>query len=668
MSRSQSIPLKDFDVEKQTKKGTSNRTVEFAPEVEGPYSPPGSDDDDEEGFYYPSKRGYAHVYGGDLSNSSTGLGSSTGDFDFEEEAGSKASKGKGKGKRRKKSSLRSSQGQHSNRRQMRKEPRLVKMGLIILMPILLLMGMFFLVSMASSNESKNASPVVAPTGSSYPSGFNIKNNWGTLSPYFDSGTPFSGIDPASLGTAINGVPAQCRLAQVHVLHRHAERYPTPGIGANMKEFAVKLKNMDEPPAKVFATWLGKWEYRLDTDLLVSSGVGTEFDSGAHFWKSHGQHLFNATEQGFLFYDPVLNALDNGTSSDKPLVIRATTQSRIQTSARAWAAGFFGIYGDDPARTSVPDISKLYNLVLQEEADGMNSTLASYYSCPNANNKTYVVGSELVSQWVNVYLAETQIRLQKLLPGFKNVTTFDAFYMQNLCAFETAAFGNSPFCALFTETEWRGFEYTFDLNFYGSSSHGSAVGPAEGSGWVSELVARLERRLITEPGYGVNVSLTNDESVFPVAQKLYVDLTHDSVIASVLSAMGFDFMKEKLKPTKIPVPRQFIMSRLAPFGARMYVEVLNCPEVVDIAPKATDSDASPVDPRPLDDVNAEDESIELYVRIKLNNRVVPLGSLKHCPEDKTGLCEYDKFIESLQYSLKQIDFDEACYGEPTGWAE
>lgn len=636
-----SIPMNDIDLETQVK-NSGGRNVGFTSEFDGTQSGGGSGDSDDEGeeFYYPQKRrggGYSQVDGGDLSTSTTTLSQ------IPEEGVLVSNKEKGKRKKKRRgSNSRSHNGRQSNRRAMRRtEPRLVKMGLVILVPIILLLGVFFLVSMTSKSESKNTSPVVAPTGFTYPSGFNIKNNWGALSPYFDSGTPFAGLDAMLPGTAISGFPQQCSLKQAHVLHRHAERYPTPDIGAKMEDLGEKLKSMAKPPAKAFA-WLDAWNYTLKTDLLVASGVGTLFDSGSDFWESHGQHLFNSTEKGYVFYDPALNVYENGTAKNKP-VLRATTQSRIETSAKAWAAGFFGVYGDDPARSADYDANNLYKLVLQEETDGMNSTLAGYFGCPNSNNQSYSPGPNHTLQWIDTYLADTAIRLQKLLPGFDNITAYDAFTMQNLCAYEACAYGNSPFCSLFTETEWRGFEYSFDLDFHGVSSYGAAVGPAVGAGWVYELIARLEGQLITEPKYGVNVSLTNNEDTFPVNQSLYVDVTHDAAIVSILTAIGFDFLKEKLPTTKIPVPRQFIISRLTPFGARLYVEVLECDP--SITKKAIGNQ---------------------YVRIKLNNRILPLNSLKFCPDDKTGLCPHSKFIESLTYALEQIDFETACYGEPTDW--
>jgi hypothetical protein len=705
------IPLEDIDLESQQKRG--KKSVGFA-------DAQGSDSDDDAGFTYDSagasespraakqkkmkkKRGTDYVYleSGDLANSvsnsaifdSASNSNANESSDFLDDDGYDASDPKAQAKGKGYRNLRGSRGNSgssnsrkhlSNRRGRRNDPKFIKMGLIIFVPIILLLSMFLLVSMASSNESKNASPVVAPTGSTYPSEFNIKNNWGALSPYFDSGTPFTGIEPAAAadaGVAINGVPTQCRLRQAHVLHRHAERFPTSGIAREMEAFAKRIKNMTEPPAATFS-WLGKWQYRLHDELLVASGVGVEFQSGSDFWASHGRQLLNATAKDFLFYDPSLYTDKNGTA--KKLVFRTTDQSRIQTSAKAWAAGFFGAFGDDPKRTQQPPLhaEDFYSLVYQAESDGMNSTLASYFSCPNSNNATYNTGPNLTTEWINTYLAETVIRLQKLLPGFHNLTQRDAFLIQNLCAYETAAFKTSPFCGLFTETEWRGFEYTSDLSFYGTSSFGTRenVGAAQGAGWLYELKARLEERYITassssSQSYGVNISQTDNANDFPLDQPLYADFTHDSIIVSVLSALGLDLVKEKkLTSAKIPVPRQFIVSRLTPFGARLFVEVLDCDgsteeeeEIGDDGNKAIDASEKESEDREEDKQqvrrgsSVNKDKADYFVRLKLNNRILPLGSLKHCPEDKAGLCKYDKFVKSLDYALKQIDFEKSCFG-------
>jgi hypothetical protein len=41
---------------------------------------------------------------------------------------------------------------------------------------------------------------------------------------------------------------------------------------------------------------------------------------------------------------------------------------------------------------------------------------------------------------------------------------DTYAAQQLCPYETIAFGYSPFCSLFTADEWKGFEYSWDMTF------------------------------------------------------------------------------------------------------------------------------------------------------------------------------------------------------------
>lgn len=54
--------------------------------------------------------------------------------------------------------------------------------------------------------------------------------------------------------------------------------------------------------------------------------------------------------------------------------------------------------------------------------------------------------------------DTVSRLQQYVTGI-NLTTSDLYAMQQMCAYETVALGYSQFCGLFTEQEWRGFDYS-----------------------------------------------------------------------------------------------------------------------------------------------------------------------------------------------------------------
>lgn len=79
-------------------------------------------------------------------------------------------------------------------------------------------------------------------------------------------------------------------------------------------------------------------------------------------------------------------------------------------------------------------------------------------CPTANGPAGQLGSQATAAWTAIYLNKTTARLQRFVRGV-DLTTTDTYAMQSLCAYETVALGFSAFCGLFTEQEWKGYEYS-----------------------------------------------------------------------------------------------------------------------------------------------------------------------------------------------------------------
>ncbi|KAK9472986.1 histidine phosphatase superfamily [Dipodascopsis tothii] len=521
---------------------------------------------------------------------------------------------------------------YRRRRSGNTEPALKKLIILLIVPAVILLLIFFFISSVSKSPSRDASPVAAPTGISFASGFNMKQSWGSLSPYYETGAQWKGI-AENAGKGYFGLPHdQCRFEQVHILHRHAERYPTGGAVGKLQRFIHKIRNMTQPAADELK-WLTQWNFTLGEELLVANGVATEFASGSQFWSTHGRLLYNATAKGEMFYHPSLNVWPDGSPRPKP-VLRTTDQSRIQTSAKAWAAGFFGVYsGEDDAPA---DDAELYKMVYMEEAPLVNNTLASYYSCPNSNSKAFTTGSKIYREWVNIFLVDAANRLNKLLPTAE-LTPMDVYSMMALCAYETAGYGYSRFCELFTEREWYGYEYRDALEFWGDSSLGSAVGVAQGAGYVKEVLARLEHRQLTEAYAAINTTITSSPEDFPMDQPFYLDMSHDSIIIAVLTALGLPM--GQLPSDHMLQPRFFVTSRLVPFGSRLYTELISCPEFA-----------------------------ETQVRLKLNNRVLPLSGIGECPASPDGFCPLSTFIAGLQKATDALDYDNVCFGVPVGWED
>ena len=175
-----------------------------------------------------------------------------------------------------------------------------------------------------------ATSAPAPTGATYGSGFDITTNWANLSPYRDA----SGFN------VTKGVPRGCELSQAHILHRHAQRYPTASDfdGTGIENFSQKVKNYSaaHPKSSVGKgplAFLDNWESLLGEDLLLVSGAATEATAGADAWTKYGRLLYRA-RAGAPAWDESLNVYPNGTARPKP-VFRTTSQARILESARWW---------------------------------------------------------------------------------------------------------------------------------------------------------------------------------------------------------------------------------------------------------------------------------------------------------------------------------------------
>lgn len=185
------------------------------------------------------------------------------------------------------------------------------------------------IALAAASPSSHV-PRAAPTGATYASGFDIMASWGNLSPY-----------KAAPGFNVSkGFPKGCELSQVHVLHRHAQRYPTPYPldGGGIESFSEKLVNYSKTHPNVTVgrgplSFLDDWKDMMGEDLLLVTGAATEATAGADFWTKYGRVLYRAPA-GVPTWDESLNVYPNGTARPKP-VFRTTSQDRILESARWW---------------------------------------------------------------------------------------------------------------------------------------------------------------------------------------------------------------------------------------------------------------------------------------------------------------------------------------------
>ncbi|KAK6829127.1 hypothetical protein RU639_003461 [Aspergillus parasiticus] len=487
-------------------------------------------------------------------------------------------------------------------------------------------------------SSSSSATTAVETSAEYSPHFNITNSWANLSPYKEAdgfGVP-------------KGVPRGCELSQVHVLHRHAERYPeSPWFdGEGMETFSKKLKNYSRDHNVSVGTgplvFLKNWKYLLGRDILLATGAATEASSGADIWSKYGRMVYRAPP-GMPVWDPELNVYPNGTHRAKP-TFRTTNKQRVLESAKWWLTGFFG-----PGHANIS-----YNLVVIPEGNGLNNTLAAEHSCPGDLKEGTHASERFIPRMVKDPLA----RLSKYFPDDFNLTTSDVLAMMNLCPYEYATLRSSSFCDLFSEQEWLDFAYNIDMRLYGVSAFGSPTGRAQGIGYLLELAARLERKLIDSSDTSINTTYDNHSATFPVHQPLYMDMTHDKVIIGTITALGLQYFNygPKGMPSKVShaVPRKFQLNKVAPFGARLISEIWTCPEEASVEVLDSTLYANP----DLSDTKSTTD----YIRFVLNGAPLPISDVVGCEHSKNGFCKVTHFLNAVPKLKEQAMYQQACYGD------
>ncbi|KIM23185.1 hypothetical protein M408DRAFT_77931 [Serendipita vermifera MAFF 305830] len=455
---------------------------------------------------------------------------------------------------------------------------------------------------------------IDPNGGESPSRFSIFQSWSNLSPAYSVPKGAFGVQSTP------EVPAGCTLKGVHILHRHGSRYPGDASGyASPAALAAKFHNATATIKGHGAlSFINSWTYKLGTAMLNHFGRQQMFDLGVSMRMKYGQLL-----EGFTDTLPVL---------------RTESQDRMLASSVNFAFGFFGW--------------PLEGKFLQEvtiEATGYNNTLAPYTTCPNSNVATRGYrGATFMQKWIAVYLKDARTRIQALLTGY-TLTLEDVFSMQTMCAYETTALGYSAFCPLFTQAEWEGFEYAWDIQFWYNSGFGSPVARVQGAGYVLELLSRLTHTPISSTSnplssghlFSVNTTLTGNPTTFPLNNTIYSDATHEVVLMNIYTALNLSVLAQDGQPslTRMKRGRKWVTSRFAPFGSNMQVQVLTC--------------------------DAKDQ-----LRIIVNDAPVALSGISGCPSSsRDGLCPVEAFVAAQRTLLDGTDWDWACLGNwtvPDGW--
>lgn len=442
----------------------------------------------------------------------------------------------------------------------------------------------------------------------------ITRYWGQYSPYF---SVYSQISP--------DVPEGCEITFAQVLMRHGARDPTAYKTGTYNATIAKLQRNIGTNFRGIYEFLNNYEYTLGADNLTIFGQ---------------QQLLNA---GFSFY----HRYHSLTRNTIPFV-RASGQERVVDSAQKWAQGYRDARMDGGEADYGLGLD--VDLVI-EEGWGWNNTL-SHSLCTAFENGTQYRnwGHEHQQKWVEVFLPPIQARLNRDMPG-ADLTYDETVQMMDLCPFETVACNNedrncndinrgklSPFCNLFTETEWHQYAYLQSLGKYHGYGPGHPLGPTQGVGWVNELIARMTGNPVRDH---TSVNQTLDERwpspTFPKDRGLYADFSHDNDMATIFSALGFYNDTAPLPSDRIIEATDaeaagFSAAWTVPFAARAYFEKMTC-----------------------ESQEGESGGDEL-VRVLINDRVLPL---RQCNADALGRCTLPNFVNSLGFAKMGGHWEE-CF--------
>lgn len=436
---------------------------------------------------------------------------------------------------------------------------------------------------------------------------NFERDNGTSADIRDNFGPYTPWRPSHLFSqtaSYRKLPDECKIKQVHILHRHGARYPTKGLDDGPGLLASKVMNAIRNgtfKATGELKFMNNWNYTLGQALLVHQGAQELFDSGVKAYYDYGKLLEDVPHRP---------------------VIRATSSSRVVDSARYWTLGFFGW-----------DAASKIHLEVLTEAEKQNNTLEPKYGCPNG--KEIKLGDNLRKEWQNVYLRKSLDRIQQNIQGI-NLTIADMENFISMCPYEMSGQGYSNFCSLFDKEEWKSFEYENDLKFQANNGFMSPTGKALGIGYVNEFLERVTKGSFKAPQTTQNSTLNKNSSYFPLDQSLYADFTHDSAIISILTAFNFTQFSQPLSVSNIVTNRTFRASDVVPFAGRTVFEILEC---------------------------TENNKTMDYIRVKINEAILPLDEGQGCKPRADGLCKLKKFIGHLEkHANEAAQFDLICYGK------
>ena len=392
-----------------------------------------------------------------------------------------------------------------------------------------------------------------------------------------------------------------------MLSRHGARYPTTSKTIKYNAIIDAIHSSVTSYGKGYE-FIKDYKYNLGANQLTVFGQQQMIHSGRKFYDRY-------------------QVLARGTTP----FVRSSGQDRVVESAQNWTQGFHDARRDDmPTNT---DSAYPYPIVTISENAGSNNTLDHGLCTSFEDGFDSTIADSSQATWASTFTPSITARLNENLPG-ANLTMDETIYMMDLCPFHTVAneLGTvSLFCDLFTQDEWKDYDYYQSIGKYYGYGWGNPLGATQGVGFTNELIARLTHSPVDDHT-STNHTLDSSPRTFPLSKNvtLYADFSHDNDLTGIFSALGLYNMTRPLLNTTYESTQEtngYSASWTVPFAARTYFERMDC-------------------------IGEREE----LVRVIVNDRVIPL---QNCGADELGRCGLSAFVESLAFARQGGDW-EKCF--------
>ncbi|KAI1626603.1 3-phytase phyB [Exophiala viscosa] len=392
------------------------------------------------------------------------------------------------------------------------------------------------------------------------------------------------------------LPEHCSVDQVHMLSRHAERYPTKSAGGRHLDLIERLQNSNVTLTGSLS-FLEAWAYFTEPsdpafENLTASGPYAGTHQATHTGKALRQHY------------------DHLVSKARPTKFWSGSASRDVQTARYFGDGFFGPEWEVSGAAELVVIPE----VASRGADTLTpgDTCSKYRTAPTGHDYGY----GKLEQWQKVFTKPIGQRLAQDAIGME-FSHLDIYSMMEMCGFETLARGASPWCDVFTQEEWLHFEYARDLLHFYRAGPGNSYAGAMGFLWLNA---------------------TQDLMSNKTSKDVYFSFVHDGDIVPVMATL--QVLNERLILQELPTghmkeDRRWRTSDVVPMGGRLIFERIACEQGIKTSSK------------------------EHFVRLFINDGLMKLPGLPSVQhfEHAVRLTDFQKFIASRGEFFG--DFREVC---------